>query len=43
MAVVNQLKTLGLAAKYIVEAPGEDRSNTPSSRRATVVVSITTP
>jgi hypothetical protein len=43
MAVVNQLKKLELDAKYTVEAPGEDKRNIPSSRRATVVISITTP
>jgi outer membrane protein OmpA-like peptidoglycan-associated protein len=42
-AVLNQLKKLGLNAKYTISAPGEDKSNTPSSRRATVVISISTP
>ena len=37
-AVMNYMKQLGFDARYKTEAPGEDKLNIPSSRRATVVI-----
>jgi len=37
-AVVTYLRSLGLKASYTINAPGHDKRNTPSSRRASVVI-----
>lgn len=39
-AVVRYLKTLGLEAKYVITAPGEDKANNAKSRRASTLIEI---
>lgn len=39
-AVVAELKRLGLDAEYVTAAPGEATNNTPTSRKATAVITI---
>ncbi len=38
-----ELRKLGLKAKFVIKAPGHDKSNKPSSRRATTVITWTFP
>ena len=42
-AVADYLKSLGLKANYVIKAPGHDKSNIPSSRRASVVITWSNP
>jgi len=42
-AVQAELRRLGLKAKFVIKAPGHDKSNKPTSRRATTVITWTNP